>query len=368
MLMRHDTWRMTPNIRAAIVATVLCLFVATPSWAARKVMLEKTDGGYRWKVSEVAMPTIGDGEVLVRVHAVSLNRGDLNTLKPDPDGDQTGRVPCADAAGEVVAVGKRVKGVRKGARVTNTHFQNWPDGPFASERLKHARGWTADGVLADYLVLPETDVVPIPDGMTYEEAATLPTAAVTAWNAVAGYREIHAGDIVLVQGTGGVSTFATQFAAALGARVLVTSSSDDKLTRAKALGARDGINYKLEPQWSDRVLQLTNGHGADLIVDVGGKDTLDQSVKSLADNGALSIVGGLSGYDGSVSAWGLLKKSARAQGVFVGSRADYLRMNAFISAHRLHPVIDRVFPLAQVDDALQALASGRFVGKIVLVL
>jgi NADPH:quinone reductase-like Zn-dependent oxidoreductase len=357
---------MKPSLRCALIA--LTLFVAMPVSAARKVVLEKAGEGYRWKITEVATPSISDNEVLVRVHAVGLNRGDLDGLEADAERDRTGHVPGSDAAGEVVAIGKRVKSIRKGARVTNTYFKNWPSGPFASEYLKNGRGWTTDGVITEYLVLAETDVVPIPDGLTYEQAATLPTAALTAWNAVAGYRDIHRGDVVLVQGTGGVSTFATQFAAALGARVIVTSSSDDKLARAKTLGAHDGINYKREPLWSERVLQLTNGHGADLIVDVGGKDTLDQSVKSLADAGSLSIVGGLSGYDGSISAWGLLAKSARAQGVFVGSRADYLRMNAFITEKKLHPVIDRVLPLEQFDAALKALQSGKFVGKIVLTL
>jgi NADPH:quinone reductase-like Zn-dependent oxidoreductase len=354
------------NIRAAILVVVLSALASMPLSAARKVVLEKAATGYRWKVIDVPTPTAGDNEVLVRMHAFGLNRGDITKLEPSSESDKTGRVPGYDAAGEVVAVGKGVTGIRLGTRVTNTYFKGWVDGPFDSKRLEDARGWTAEGVFAEYLVLPATDVVPIPDGLTYEEAATLPTAALTAWNAVAGYHETHAGDVVLVQGTGGVATFAIQFAAALGARVIVTSSSDDKLARAKTLGAQDGINYKRDPQWSARVLQLTNGHGADLVVDVGGKETLEQSVDCLANQGTLAIVGGLSGYDGNISAWGLLKKSARAQGVFVGSRADYVRMNAFISAHRLHPVIDRVLPFEQYDEALKALASGNFVGKIVL--
>jgi NADPH:quinone reductase-like Zn-dependent oxidoreductase len=356
------------NIRAAILVTALSVLASMPLSAGRKVVLEKVETGYRWKVIEVPTPTVGDNDVLVRVHAFGLNRGDVTKLQPDSGRDKTGQVPGYDAAGEVVAVGKGVTGIRKGTRVTNTYFEGWVDGPFVSQRLDHARGWTAEGVFAEYLVLPATDVVPIPDGLTYEEAATLPTAGLTAWNAVAGYHETRAGDVVLVQGTGGVSTFAIQFAAALGARVIVTSSSDDKLARAKALGARDGINYKREPQWSDRVLQLTNGHGADLVVDVGGKETLEQSVACLADEGTLALVGGLSGYDGNISAWGVLKKSARVQGVFVGSRAHYLRMNEFITTHRLHPVIDRVLPFERYDEALKALASGAFVGKIVLTL
>jgi len=356
----------------------------------RKVVLEKAPAGYRWKIVQAPVPVMGESEVLVRVHAVSLNRGDLMRLKGDSAGDRTGQVPVTDAAGEVVAVGSRVKGVHKGERVTNTYFKNWVDGPFSHERLEHVPGWTAEGVLADYIVLGSADAIPIPDEMTYEEAATLPTAGLTAWNAVLGHHELHAGDVVLVQGTGGVSTFALQFAVAFGARdraatersaresptgasegtpsggVIVTSSSDDKLARARALGARDGINYKAQPEWAKSVLQLTRGHGADLVVDVGGKATLAQSVDSLADGGTLSVVGGLTGYDGDISAWGLLKKAATAQTIFVGSRADYLRMLAFMRAHRLHPLIEKVFPLEAYQDALELMAEGQFTGKIVL--
>jgi len=341
---------------------------ATPSSDAtmRKVVLEKVTTGYRWKIVQASVPAVGDSEVLVRVHAVSLNRGDLNRLEPSSEDDRTGQVPVTDAAGEVVAVGRRVMDVHKGERVTNTYFKNWVDGPFSHERLAHVPGWTADGVLADYIVLGSTDAIPIPDGLTYEEAATLPTAGLTAWNAVAGHHELHSGDVVLVQGTGGVSTFALQFAVAAGARVIVTSSSDDKLARARALGAQDGINYKAQPEWAQSVLQLTGGHGANLVVDVGGKATLAQSVESLADGGVLCVVGGLTGYDGDISAWGLLKKAASAQTIFVGSRADYLRMLAFMKTHRLHPLIERVFPLDAYEEALKLMATGQFTGKIVL--
>jgi NADPH:quinone reductase-like Zn-dependent oxidoreductase len=223
-----------------------------------------------------------------------------------------------------------------------------------------------DGVLGDYIVLEETAVAPMPDGLTYEEAATLPTAGVTAWMASAGQREIRRDDVVLAQGTGGVSVFALQFAAAAGARVIVTSSADEKLRRVQALGAKDGINYRTTPEWADRVRELTQSHGADLVVDVGGKSTLEQSVKSVAYLGTVSPVGGLTGYGGSIPSLGLLMKSARAQGVYVGSRADYLRMSAYIVKHQIHPVIDRVFPLEQYEQASQHMASGDFVGKIVL--
>jgi NADPH:quinone reductase-like Zn-dependent oxidoreductase len=339
-----------------------------PDATMRKVVLQKAATGYHWKIEQAPVPPIGEHEVLVRVHAVSLNRGDLNRLEPDSDGRRAGQVPVTDAAGEVVAVGRQVKGVHKGERVTSTYFKNWVDGPFSHERLAHVAGSNADGVLADYIVLGSVDAVPIPDWMTYEEASTLPTAGVTAWNAIAGRHELHRGDIVLVQGTGGVSTFALQFAVAGGARVIVTSSSEEKLAREKALGAHDGINYKADPDWPQRVLQLTQGHGADLVVDVVGKATLTQSVDALADGGTLSVVGGLTGYDGDISAWGLMKRGATAQTIYVGSCADYLHMLSFMKSHHLHPLIERVFKLDDYDAALQMMAAGQFMGKIVLTL
>jgi NADPH:quinone reductase-like Zn-dependent oxidoreductase len=332
----------------------------------RQIVLEKADKGYRWKLVEADVPTIGARQALVHVRAVALNRGDLEMLEPDEGRDRSGLVVASDAAGDVVAVGKDVTSVRTGDRVTSLYFRNWTDGPASDEKLRSAHGATVDGVLGDYIALEETAVAPLIDSLSYEEGAALPTAGLTAWTATAGRRGLRKGDVVLVQGTGGVSIFALQFAVASGARVIVTSSSDDKLRRAQALGARDGVNYKTTPEWSARVLQLTERHGADLVVDVGGKSSLEQSAKSLAYGGTLSIVGGLSGYDGDIPAIALLLKSAQAQGVYVGSRADYLRMSAFIAEHRLHPVIDRVFTLEEFHAALKHMASGNFVGKIVL--
>jgi NADPH:quinone reductase-like Zn-dependent oxidoreductase len=362
---------MTNRFGAALVLFLLC---AVPAIAGssklpasmRKVVLEQADSGFRWKVTDVPVPTPGDRQVLVHVRAIGLNNGELSRLKPSTEPGRAGRVPASDAAGDVVAVGKLVKDVRIGDRVVNMYFKDWGDGRYSRSMLAGTHGWQADGVLADYIVLDTQEVAPIPAGWTYEEAATLPTAALTAWNAITRHGGVRKGDVVLVQGTGGVSTFALQFAVACGARVIVTSSSDEKIQRAKSLGAEAGINYKREPKWSERVVQLTNGHGADLVVDIGGKSTLEESTNSLADEGKLAIVGGLQGYDGNISAWGLLEKSALAYGVFVGSRAEYLRMSEFMTKHQLHPVIERVYPFAQYPDALQLLASGNFVGKIVL--
>lgn len=364
---------LSATCRVTIVA-MLAMLGAVPTYVSaasipatmRKVVLEQIDTGYRWKVVQASVPTLGDRQVLVRVRAIGLNNGELSRLKPSTDPGRAGRVPGSDAAGEVVAVGKQVDGVRIGARVVSMYFKGWADGPYRRSMLDGSHGWRADGVLADYVALDTSAVAPIPEGWTYEQAATLPTAGLTAWNAVTRHGGVGPGDIVLVQGTGGVSTFALQFAVASGARVIVTSSSDEKLQRAKALGAEAGINYKREPAWSERVVQLTNGHGADLVVDIGGKSTLDESTRSLADEGKLAIVGGLAGYDGNIAAWGLLEKSAQAYGVFVGSRAEYLRMSDFVSKRQLQPIIERVYPFARYPEALQLLGSGNFVGKIVL--
>ncbi len=363
------------NVRLStfIALCALCAGMAPPITAAgapvrttREVVLEKAPGGYRWTLTVAEVPKVGPRQVLIRVHAVALNHDDLDLLAPDPQHDHSGHIIGSDAAGEVIAVGADVTSVHRGERVTNTYFANWTDGPFSSKNLAGMYGSSLNGVFSDYLVLPDTAVVPIPEGLSYEEAATLPTAGLTAWSAVTKGRQLHRGDVVLVQGTGGVSTFALQFAAAMGARVIVTSSSESKLHRALALGASDGLDYRIAPQWADRVRELTHSHGADLVIDVGGKATLGQSVQCLADAGTLAIVGGLTGYDGAISAMGLLMKGARAQAIFVGSRADFRRMDDFIAAHHLHPVVDRAFPLEQYQDAVKYLQSGRFVGKIVL--
>jgi NADPH:quinone reductase-like Zn-dependent oxidoreductase len=358
-------------LRASCTLIAIALLTSTHAQAAgaastRKIVLQKADSGYRWHLIEATVPVPGSHQVLVRVRAVALNRGDLEILAPDPGHDLTGLQVASDAAGDVVAVGKDVTTVRTGARVTSTYFKSWAEGPPTQERLSAAHGASVDGVLADYVVLEDSAVVPVPEGLDYVEASTLPTAGLTGWMATLGQRPLGRGDIVVVQGTGGVSTFALQFASAAGARVIVTSSSDEKLERARALGARDGINYRREPEWNKRVRELTGGHGADLVVDVGGKSTLPQSVRALAFLGILSIVGGLTGYDGEISASALLEQVAQAHGVFVGSRADFLRMNAFIAAHQLRPVVDRTFPLERFADALEYMQKGDFVGKIVL--
>jgi NADPH:quinone reductase-like Zn-dependent oxidoreductase len=349
---------LAPDARAADPASV-------PT-TTRKVVLEKGATAYHWRLTRGPVVQPSARQVLIRVRAVALNRGDLEILQYAGKRELAGLLVASDAAGDVIAVGAGVRELRAGMRVTSTYFLDYRDGAPSAAKHAAALGASVDGVLADYIVLPDTAVIAAPGGLSYEEAATLPTAGLTGWMAAVGQQPLHPGAIVLVQGTGGVSLFAMQFAAASGARIIETSSSDDKLKRTQSIAAHDSINYRSVPQWSQRVLELTHDRGADLVIDVGGKSTLGQSIHSLAYAGTLSIVGGLTGYDGQIGAGELLDKVARAQGVFVGSRADFSRMNAFIVAHHLHPVIDRILPLEQFEEALHAMASEQFVGKIVL--
>jgi NADPH:quinone reductase-like Zn-dependent oxidoreductase len=344
---------------------------ATKETTTRQVVLAKSGNGYQWKLTTAPVPAVGERQVLIRVRAVALNRGDLEILAP-PSGvgnsgpDISGRIVASDAAGDVLAVGSKVTSVKPGARVTSTYLKNWTDGPPSREKLRDALGASVNGVLADLVVLDETSVAPFPASLSYEEAATLPTAGLTGWMAAVGRRPLHKGDVVLIQGTGGVSVFAMQFASASGGRIVMTSSSDEKLKKAASIAPHESINYKTTPLWGKRVYELTQGHGADVVVDVGGKSTLEQSLRSLATGGTLSIVGGLTGYDGMLPAGALINTSATVQGIFVGSRADLQKMEAFMASHQLHPVIDRTFPFEQFEAALKYMAAGDFIGKIVL--
>ncbi|HEY6457368.1 MAG TPA: NAD(P)-dependent alcohol dehydrogenase [Steroidobacteraceae bacterium] len=329
----------------------------------RSLTLKETADGYGWALTHVPMPIVGEHQVLVHVRAISLNHDDLPPKRRIPNVNLTGLRIGSDAAGDIVAIGKAVTAFHVGERVTNTYFRNWTDGTPARAQIHRAM---VPGVASDYIALDDTAVTAIPDGYSYEEAATFPTAGVTAWVATVGRSQLGPGKVVLIEGTGGVSTFALQFAAAAGARVILTSSSDEKLQRTLKIAPHESINYHSVPMWGQRVLELTDGRGADLVVDVGGKTTLPQAVSSLAPAGTLSIVGGLTGYDGDIPASGLLGIVAKAQGVFVGSRADFRNMLAFMRKHRLHPVIERVFALEEYEQAMNLMESDQFVGKLVV--
>lgn len=283
----------------------------------RQLVLAKSGEGYQWRLDTASLPPLGARQVLIEVHAAALNHGELELLGPDGGHDRSGFVVGSDAAGEVLSVGSDVHDFHAGERVVTLYFNDWTDGPFDHAILDNQHGWNTQGVFADYVVRDASSIAEVPAGLTYEEAATLPTAGLTAWTAVTIAHQLRAGDEALVQGTGGVSMFALQFATAMGARVIVTSGSDAKLARARELGASDLINYRVTPKWADEVRSLTRQHGADLVVDVGGKETLPQSIACLADDGTLSLVGGLTGFDGAIPEIPLVFKRARAQGVYI---------------------------------------------------
>jgi NADPH:quinone reductase-like Zn-dependent oxidoreductase len=315
--------------------------------------------------AERPQPQPGPGEVLLRVRAVSLNyrdllvaRGQYNPKLPLP------RIPVSDAAGEVAAVGPGVTRVRVGERVAGLFMPGWVEGELTEAKAKTALGGAVDGVLAEYAVLPAEGVTPVPTHLSDEEAATLPCAAVTAWHALFGVRPVKPGDSVLVQGTGGVSLFALQFARLAGARVIATSSSDAKLKRAIELGASDGVNYKSTPEWGDRVRELSGG-GVDHVIEVGGAGTLGQSLRAVRTGGHVALIGVLSG-GGQVNPVPILMRGVTVQGIFVGSRATFEAMNRTIALHQLRPVVDRVFPFAEAPAAFRYMESGAHFGKIVI--
>jgi NADPH:quinone reductase-like Zn-dependent oxidoreductase len=317
-------------------------------------------------VTERPEPQPGFRQVLVRVKAVSLNFRDLMMVKGHYNPKmRLPRIPLSDGAGEIVEVGQGVTNVKKGDRVTSTFFQNWAAGDITEEQSKSTLGGDLDGMLAEYVVLNEDGIVPIPSHLSYEEAATLPCAAVTAWNGLITQGKLSPGNTVLVQGTGGVSIFALQFSRLVGARVIATSSSSEKLDRVLELGASDGINYKEKPNWDESVRELTGGAGVDYIVEVGGAGTLPTSLRAVRRGGFISLIGVLSGR-GDVNPLPILMRGIRLQGIFVGSREMFLAMNRAIELHKLKPVIDRVFKFDEARDALRHMESGAHFGKIVI--
>jgi NADPH:quinone reductase-like Zn-dependent oxidoreductase len=301
------------------------------------------------------------------VKAVSLNYRDFMTVKHGgARAVKLPLIPCSDGAGEVVETGPGVTRVKKGDRVAGIFFQNWLAGDIVAGHFASALGGSIDGTLADLVVLHEDGVVHLPAYMTYEDGATLPCAAVTAWQGMVTKGNMKAGDTILVQGTGGVSMFALQFGVMAGARVIITSSSDEKLARAKQLGAWETINYKKTPDWAKRTMELTNGEGVDHVVEVGGAGTLEQSFKAARVGGTISLIGVLTGFSGKIDPYPVLMKGLRLQGVYVGSREMFEAMNRALAIHKTKPVIDRVFPFAETREAFRMMESASHFGKIVI--
>jgi NADPH:quinone reductase-like Zn-dependent oxidoreductase len=311
-------------------------------------------------------PEPGPGQVLVKIHAISLNFRDLMMVRGVYNPKlKLPRIPCSDGAGEVTAVGPGVTQSKPGDRVAGIFMQNWIDGKPMPEKIKGALGGDVDGVLAEYVVLGENGLVEIPEHLSYQEAATLPCAAVTAWNALATVN-LAPGATVLIQGTGGVSLFALQFARLKGARILGISSSDEKLQRAAELGLDAGLNYKSVPEW-DRWVVEESGGGADLIVEVGGLGTLPRSVKALRVGGTIAQIGVLSGPTPAepLPLHTLLHKMVRIHGIYVGSRQDFVEMNKAISLARLRPVGED-FPWTHAREVLARMETGSHFGKLVM--
>lgn len=304
-------------------------------------------------------------QVLVRVKATSLNYRDILVHKgyyskalPLPI------VPLSDGAGEVVEIGGSVNRVKVGDRVSPNFMTDWISGEVDNTIAKSALGGFVDGMLQEYRLIDQDALTHIPAHLSYEEAATLPCAAVTAWHGLVVNGKVKAGDTVLVMGTGGVSIFAMQFALMAGATVIATSSSEKKLARLKEMGASHTINYKQNEKWDEAVLEYTSGRGVDHVIEVGGAGTLDRSLNAVRMGGHVSLIGVLA--SGQVNPVPILMKSIRAHGVFVGSRSMYDDMNRAITAHKLKPVIDKVFSANDIVPALQYMESGQHFGKIVV--
>jgi NADPH:quinone reductase-like Zn-dependent oxidoreductase len=330
---------------------------------------------YAWQVSSFGIdslefverpdPVPGPGEVLIAVRAISLNFRDLMMVKGVYNPRlKLPRIPCSDGAGEVVSVGEGVKAWKPGDRVAGIFMQNWIEGPLTPAKAKGALGGDVDGMLAAYVVLREAGLVAVPPHLSFQEAATLPCAAVTAWNAL-GAAALKPGATVLIQGTGGVSIFALQFAKLRGLRVLGISSSDQKLERSASLGLDAGFNYRKDPDWEDWVLQQTGGEGVELVVEVGGAGTLARSLKAIRTGGTIAQIGVLTGASDSISIPAILHKAARIQGIYVGSRQDFAEMNCAIELFRVRPVHED-FPCSRARDVLRTMEAGSHFGKLVL--
>lgn len=319
------------------------------------------------KLEEADPPRPGLGEVLIDIRAFSLNFRDLMVIK----GLYNPRlklpaVPISDGAGVVSAVGEGVTRVRVGDEVVSHFVSGWIDGPFKAEYAGTTLGLPMPGLAAEQVVLPADAIVPIPTGYDFKQSATLPIAALTAWSALVTEGNLQPGQTVLTLGTGGVSIFALQLAKATGATVIITSSSDEKIAKARELGADHGVNYRTNPDWHKEVLKLTDGLGADVTVETGGAGTLNNSMKATRAGGVIAMLGALTGLQGGVDLSLVLMKRLRIHGVLVDSRAAFEDMNRFIEQRSIQPVIDRVFPFENFPDALRLMESAAHFGKIVV--
>ena len=319
------------------------------------------------RIGERPDPAPGPGQVRLRMRASALNFRDL--LVPQRGyGSRMKELPLimlSDGVGVIDAIGDGVASLKEGDRVCPLFFQSWTSGDPDDKRLSLSLGCELDGTMADFMVLPDQGVAPAPAPFSDTEAASLPTAAVTAWRAIVTEGGVKPGQVVLVQGTGGVSLFALQFAKLLGAFVIATSSSDQKLDRTRALGADECINYRTTPEWGRRAREIAGGDGVDHIVEVGGQSTLTQSLRAIRSGGTISLIGVLSGGVMDARLGAVVTRHVRLQGITVGSRDDFEAMTRSLAQHQLRPAIDdRVFAFEELHQALDYLASGQHFGKI----
>ncbi|MFC5455861.1 zinc-dependent alcohol dehydrogenase family protein [Prosthecobacter fluviatilis] len=312
-------------------------------------------------------PAPGPGEVLVRIRATCLNYRDyMNVMGIKGVTGPIPRIPCSDGAGEVVAVGAGVTQFSPGDRVVCPFMPSWLAGEYSQAHASRALGGAVDGLLRELAAIPAESLLRIPDYLSTEEAATLPCAAVTAWDALHCRGGLKAGETVLILGTGGVSIFALQFARLAGARVLATTSSDDKAARLLALGADAVHNYKTDPDWDKWALEQTGGLGVDKVIEIGGAETLNRSLKATRFGGHIALIGVLTGTSAEIQTVQILRKGIRLDGIYVGSREMFAQMLAEMERVKLQPVIDSTFEFKDAPAAFQRLESGRHFGKIVI--
>lgn len=359
----------TPERQSGAFSRAILAFTKeNPTMDNRRYELVNKGDHYALQRADQPVPVPGHGEVLVRVRAVSLNRRDLGVRDLSyPVNGADHFTPLSDAAGDVIAVGEGVTQWQVGDRVMSTFFQNFSGGRLTLPALLSSLGAGGPGVFADNVVLAEGGLLPVPEGWTYEEAACLPCAGVTAWSALKSLGGVQKGDNVLVIGTGGVALFALQIAAASGAHAIILSSSNDKIARAREMGAADAINYRDTPEWADEVRQRTQGAGVQHVVELGGVGTLQKSIASLGLGGHLALIGALDGFGGEMNAMPLIFSALRVSAVMVGSREDHAALSAFMVEHGLKPVIDSRFSFAEAEAAYTHAGTGVF-GKVVITL
>lgn len=333
----------------------------------RAVRIVKAADKVTAELRDESLPIPGPRDVLIKVCAASLNYRDTALLRGEyraPTKENV--IPVSDGAGEVITVGKDVARISKGDRVAVSCSANWIAGPYTPEYLTRSVGFTVDGLLAEYVIFNEDALVRIPDYMSYIEAASLPCAAVTAWAALNKVEPLQPGQTVLIQGTGGVSLFALQFARIFGARVLAITSSDGKAAKLKELGADTVVNYSTTPDWDREILALTGGKGVDKVLDIAGEKTIVKSAASTKITGTVVVIGFASGFGGGLPPIDVLVRSLTVTGSAVGSRLEFEAMLQAMERHQVRPIIDQVYPFAEFNEAYIRLEGGQQVGKVVI--